>query len=167
MNRGKAWEAQLIAWHHAYAKAGLAFVVQAPPAVKVIGKPDRGRFLACWSKSGPPDFAGGALGRPVVFDAKHSDAARWPLKNLEPHQARDLNTATKAGALAFVALRLPDGAFVLPWETLGPVWMRWGRGEAERGDSSIDATRAAELGLPMNEDGWLDAVRELLARGAA
>lgn len=163
-NMGRAWEAQLIVWHRAYADAGHAFVVQAPPAVKVISKPVNGRFTACWTKDGPPDFAGSAFGRGIVFDAKDCAGSRWPLSDLAPHQARDLNTAQKAGAIAFVALRLEGQGWVVPWSVLGPRWIRWGKNQAARGEASLGVAELRQIALPMDGEGWLSAVRDLIER---
>lgn len=162
-NLGRAWEARLLAWHHAYKKAGEAFVVQAPPPVKMISKPVKGRFMAAHMKEGPPDFVGVALRRAVCFDAKHTEAARWPLSELQPHQARDLDAASKAGAFAFVALEFEGQGWVLPWEALGPAWVAWAAGRARRGQASLSAHDIAALGIPMDpKEGWLPAVRHLL-----
>lgn len=163
MSLGRAWEAQLRAWHRAYSKAGLAFIVFCPPPVKILSPITRGRFTAQFYKEGPPDFSGVALGgRGVIFDAKHSSSDRWALTLLPFHQARDLERGHQAGAFSFVALRLPAGNFVLPWSALREPWDDAVKKVAPRGRGSVDATWAAELGAPMDDDGWLSAMEALL-----
>lgn len=167
-NLGRAWEARLLAWHHAYKQAGQAFVVQAPPPVKMISRPVKGRFMAAHMKEGPPDFVGVALGRAVCFDAKHTESSRWPLQDLQPHQARDLVAADRAGAFAFVALEIGGEGWILPWSALGPAWVAWATGRARRGEASLSPDDIAALGLRMDPDeGWLPAARHLLEARAA
>lgn len=170
MKRGLSWELQLGAWHDAYRRDRRAFVVKTNPPVKLLSRVDRsGQFRACFAASGPPDFIGtlAPSGTTVVFDAKETVKERWPLADLPRHQAVDLEACMMNGGVAFVALRIQDVGFVLPWERLGPIYKRWALGDAGRGEASLSLEDVAEFGHRMTPDGWLDAVAATLARRAA
>jgi len=112
--------------------------------------------MAAYMKDGPPDFVGVALGRPVVFDAKSTAQPRWSLADLRPHQARDLEAATKAGAFAFIALDLRGERWVLPWALLSPRWVAHPR-------SSLSSDDRSGMALRMDsDDGWLPVAEPLL-----
>lgn len=168
--RGRGWEARLKVWHDQYRRQGVAYVVQTSAPIKRVGetgRPGDDRFEAVFSSAGPPDFVGVArigesgLGRAVVFDAKETDESRWRTDRLLKHQAADLDAATRAGALAFVALRLGAWKFggvsgdftrewVVPWNVLRGYWPRGSLGLAE----------LQMVGVPFGADGWLSALRD-------
>ena len=159
-NLGRAWEAQLQVWHKAYKTNNQAYVIHAPPPVKVLSvvKPD-GSFQARWWKKGPCDFIGVvAGGRAVVFDAKHCASDRWPFKSLEVHQARALHAATQSGAFAFVALRMGRKALVLPWTAFATVYSDWANGKSQHGAASLTLQELRAIATPMDSSGWLHAV---------
>lgn len=157
---GRSWEIDLARWHDAYRRDGRACIQRAHPPVKHIRSLGGGQFVGVRDRTGPPDFWGTLPGgRAVVFDAKECSAARWPLKAVEPHQARDLEAHTRQGAVAFVALDFAGRGWVLPWDRLvEPYWMTVD-GEARRGEASLTPADVALIGLPMGADGWLDVVR--------
>lgn len=78
---------------------------------------------------GPPDFiAIGPGGARVLFDAKSTTGARWPVSNLLPHQAAAFDLFTRAGGTAGVYLRTSEGDCWIPWATLRPLWQdHWQR----------------------------------------
>jgi len=159
VSRGKAWEAQLLAHHADYERARTAYIVHAPPPVRVISKKADGTFIGKWFRSGPCDFAGSVRGRAVIFDAKDCAADRWPLAKLETHQALGLERAQRTNAYAFVALRLPWGAYVLPWSRLRGLWDRATQKTAKRGEYSLDLIALQKVGRRMETPGdWLPVV---------
>lgn len=182
-NRGVGWERMLEGWHDTYRRDQRAVVFRTPPPVKVLSRvTGGGEFRACFRSDGPPDYAGVVAGggpkgpfgmamggRPVAFDAKDCEGPRWPFSALERHQARDLEGWQVAGGTAFVALRLGEVGWVLPWTRLGPLWWAWhddlgdrrgvGRttGKATKGTASLDAQECARIGARMPMPGnWLE-----------
>lgn len=145
LGRGKAWEVQLEVWHRQYRADSLAVVHHAHPPVK------RGRFVG----KAPPDFFGvvaGGVG--VLFDAKATTALkRWPLANIKPHQARDLEAWWQRGAHSFIALDWSGSRWMLPWGVLQDPYWEWrhnsGRAHLTRADLPL-------LGVEMDEDGWIN-----------
>lgn len=160
-NRGKGWEASLAYHHDQYRRDVRAVILRANPPVKVLSAVTRGRFSACWGGDGPPDFMGYLCdsGRAVCFDAKSCAGPRFPLAQIETHQARDL-TAFGPMGLPFIALRMGASAWVLPWHNaLDSIWWRWSDGLAERGDASLTAASCDRIGWRMRTPGdWLDAI---------
>ena len=150
--RGRPWETKLSLWHQDYLRDRRAKIFQTNPKVKII------KGKAIYEKKGPPDFVGVAGGRAVCFDAKECRASRWPLAALADHQAKDLEAHAVNGGVSFIALRHLGKASVLPWTTLGPLWWAWRDGTAGRGAASLTVDQVAELGIPMNDDGWIDWV---------
>jgi len=137
--RGRAWETQLDYWHDQYRRDRRAFIVHTHPKVKKVG----GRLI--YEKKAPPDYIGVASGRGVCFDAKSTKAERWPFSSLAQHQARDLEANQENGGISFVALQMPAGRFVVPWEWLGPLY--W---EGDR-----RSLKADDLDVAMGADGWI------------
>lgn len=73
---GEHFENMITASLNWYCDKGVAFIEKTPEPMKPLRKPDRqGRFLACYTKAGQPDFKGTLTGgRAVVFEAKHTDS---------------------------------------------------------------------------------------------
>ena len=73
---GEHFENMITASLNWYCDKGVAFVEKTPEPMKPLRKPDRqGRFLACYTKAGQPDFKGTLTGgRAVVFETKHTDS---------------------------------------------------------------------------------------------
>ena len=148
-NLGKAWEACLRVQHDRYRRDRLAVVFQTPPPVKVLSDVRGGRFQACFDGAGPPDFAGVlcGTGRAVVFDAKHTSQAKFPLSMIKRHQAMDLTAVGPLG-YAFIALRMGRAAWVLPWD--GGIGDQFWDKTAARSLSADDCDR---IGFRMRELG--------------
>lgn len=156
MRKGGAWEAQLERLHDRYRRDRLAAIWRVhPPVIVRAARADR-TFVGAWAGDGPPDFSGVlyANGRAILFDAKDCAARRWPLKDLQRHQARDLEAAHIAGGLAFVALRIRGEAIALPWAELGPVYWSWREG-AEGAPASVAGTEPWVRPFDVAGDGWL------------
>lgn len=157
--RGRAWQGLLEHWHDEYRRDRRAVVWPTSPPVRVLSRVGaNGQFRACWAGDGPPDYVGFvAGGQGVLFDAKDCSLDAWPLRDLERHQARDLEAAHVAGHRAFVALRLGGEGWVLPWSSLGPRWWAWWEADRVRpGEASLTAADCDQLGHRMREPGdWL------------
>lgn len=162
MTPAQLWERRLAGWHRAYSLSRRAHIIQTSAPIKVLGQVTGGRFMACWAGSGPVDFMGVVEGRAIAFDAKSSEASRWPLKGLHEHQAQCLDSMALAGAVCGVALSCPSGEYWVPWDALGPLWWSWARsratGAVSRGAASLSAADLERVGVKMRRNGWIDVV---------
>lgn len=153
MSRGLAWEVILERWHDAYRRDRRAVVLRCHPGVKMLAPPDKGGvFRAAFSGEGPPDFVGVVAGRGLVFDAKSTQAAKWPLAKLKDHQARDLSAWVANGGLAGLAVLIREQAVWFDWAVVGAAWWAWRRGEGGA------ASWGAEMGKTFGDGGWIDVV---------
>lgn len=161
-NQGKAWEALLEAWHSRYLATGQAWIVPAPPQVKVLKMLPSGRFTGCFKSDGPPDYCGSVAGQAVAFDAKSTCETRWRLSAVSEGQAAHLDAAHRCGAFAFVALQHPSGQWAIPWATLGPMWHAWRlalrTGYKVRGRASLTPEQVADMGIQFGAHGWISAM---------
>lgn len=141
---GRSWEIALEAQHDRYRRDRLAVVWKTEP------RRDRtGRYV----EKAPPDFVGVlADGRGVCFDAKDCTRSRWPLSNVKPHQARDLEAVYLAGGVAFVALRMGSVGHFLPWGALRESYQAWRLGE---GSASLGPRDIERIGREMDGADWL------------
>ena len=145
MTPWKRWENQLCRWHDEYRRDSIAWVVKTTPPV-VIGP---GGKPVAWEGEGPPDFVGVvAGGRAVAFDAKHVATRRFPLRNVEVHQARDLEAVADRGGIAFLAIESKGGRYVVRWTTIREAY--W---------SGVPSVVPAEVGTEIGPNGWLGVVR--------
>ena len=113
-----------------YEDRGVACIEKTPEPMKPLGAPDRqGRFLACYTKVGQPDFKGTlAGGRSVVFEAKHTDDDRIKYDRLTDEQVEKLNMHHELGALAFVLVSFGLQDFYrIPWEVWRDMKKIYGR----------------------------------------
>lgn len=162
-NRGRAWEDYLELLHRGYQARGQAVVLRTPPPVKVLGKIDGvGRFLACFTATGPPDYLGLAGGLGIAAEAKECSVPRWSLAGLPVHQAQVLDAWQTQGGVAVVLLHyLPrQQGLVLPWDRLGRRWHTWQLtkqqpGRAPPGVASLAWDDLQAIGLPFDRQGWL------------
>ena len=101
---GEHFENMITASLNWYCDKGVAFAEKTPEPMKPLRKPDRqGRFLACYTKAGQPDFKGTLTGgRAVVFEAKHTDSDKIDQNRLTPEQVESLTLHHKLGAAAFI-----------------------------------------------------------------
>ena len=97
---------------------------------KGLRKPDRqGRFLACYTKAGQPDFKGTLTGgRAVVFEAKHTDSDKIDQSRLTPEQVESLTLHHKLGAAAFIMVSVGlENFYRVPWEVWRDMKQIYGR----------------------------------------
>ena len=113
-----------------YRSIGLADIEKTPEPMRPIGSPDRaGRFLACYTKAGQPDFKGTlAGGRAVVFEAKHTDSDKIDQSRLTPEQVESLTLHHKLGAAAFIMVSVGlENFYRVPWEVWRDMKQIYGR----------------------------------------
>ena len=149
MRLGAAWEAQVRCDLAEAVDAGLlGGFQQTGPLVQRTGP--GGRKLVIIEETAPVDFDAWSDVGAWRFEAKATSAGRWPLSQLEAHQARQLTTwhRPQLARWAGVALRFAQEATEvwLSWDVLAPLWVDWARGRAARGSASLTAARALELG---------------------
>ena len=101
-----------------YAEMREAFVEKTPEPMKVLGKAQKGRFLACFVKSAQPDYKGTIWGgRAFIMEAKHSEN-RLEFERISGEQRTALDTHRFMGAAAYVLMEFEGrdgGAFLVPW----------------------------------------------------
>jgi len=104
-----------------YRQKGAAYIEKTPEPTRMLRAPDKtGRFPACYTKRGQPDYKGTlAGGRSVVFEAKHTDKDRILQNRLTPEQTQSLELHHSLGSEAFVLVSFEFRSFFhIPW----PVW---------------------------------------------
>ena len=127
---GEHFENMITASLNWYCDKGVAFVEETPEPMKPLRKPDRqGRFLACYTKAGQPDFKGTlAGGRAVVFEAKHTDSDKIDQSRLTPEQVESLTLHHKLGAAAFIMVSVGlENFYRVPWEVWRDMKQIYGR----------------------------------------
>lgn len=159
-NRGQRWEDRLDAWHASYRRSGRAYVVRTPPPVKLLSAVERGRFTACFSSAGPPDYSAIVDGRALVFDAKRTAKARLSFSAVADHQAQHLDEAELAGGLPWLAVSSGEtGAWCVWWSEIRADWRRWRLRGGRPASLLLEASSAC---TPMDPTGWLEPVRAYL-----
>lgn len=127
---GEHFENMITASLNWYCDKGVAFVEKTPEPMKPLRKPDRqGRFLACYTKAGQPDFKGTLTGgRAVVFEAKHTDSDKIDQSRLTPEQVESLTLHHKLGAAAFIMVSVGlENFYRVPWEVWRDMKQIYGR----------------------------------------
>ena len=148
-NRGAEWEQLAEQQVVMYRRAGWYCLRQNPPvriqhgyAATVIGS------AAC-------DWVISRGATTVVLDLQSHRGPRWPLEQVTAPQADHLDAATRAGLIAGIALLIDGAAWWLPWSELGAMWHRWERGDAARGECSLDAAQLEVVGERCVGVDWL------------
>ncbi|MSS90444.1 recombinase [Eisenbergiella tayi] len=115
---GEHFESMLQASLDFYRDLNLAYIEKTPEPMKPIRPIGAGRFEACYTKSGQPDFKGTLTGgRSIVFEAKHTDGDRIEASRLTEEQIKALETHYQLGAAAFVVVSIGLQDFYrIPWE---------------------------------------------------
>jgi len=177
-NRGRAFE-EIITWsNRQYRERGLAVIHKVPTAfLPIRGRPDpytgkRPIVTAKVEEKAAVDFLGIYRGLGVAFDAKECRDHRWPLRNLEPHQAEFLRDWHEQGGIAFILIAYwpnPD-IYLVPWWELGArltVWQGGGEASIAREDlarsrPTITAGRGAAFDYLAEVDRlWVDRLWRL------
>jgi hypothetical protein len=96
---------------------------------------------------GPPDWILMRGPTSLLIDAKSSVADRWPLSEVADHQAEAFDRATQARVIAGVVAQIRGVVWWLPWSTLGPLWHRWAKGGAKRGQASLGDVELETYGV--------------------
>jgi len=99
---------------------------------------------------GPPDWILMRGSTSLLIDAKSSVADRWPLSEVADHQAEAFDRATQAHVIAGVVAQIRGVVWWLPWSTLGPLWHRWAKGGAKRGEASLGDVELETYGVRCN-----------------
>lgn len=144
---GEYFETLIMASLNWYRREGLACVEKTPEPMKPLRKPNRqGQFLACYVRSGQPDFKGTLRGgKAVVFEAKHTDSDRISFSRLTGEQLRSLSEHYALGALAFVLVSFELQAFYrVPWTLWRDMKKLYGRKYLTRED--LKAYRLKQVG---------------------
>lgn len=156
---GESWETQIRVANDLLRRDELACVHKTNPTVRVLSKPIEGKFEACFSEEGPPDFIGliKTNGRHVVFDAKATDGDTFPLKMIKRHQAMALEAAAPMG-FSFIALLFKREGWVLPWwRALSPMW--WDHHQKRTKKASLNLADIRRIGWRMPGPGdWFRAL---------
>ena len=171
-NRGKIWERQLDRYHHTLQRSGRALVTRNHPEVTI--KRDRsGRVVgASHRATGAPDYTILSSGLTLMADAKSTRERRWALRLLEAHQANTLDAVENQGGLSLLLINTPEGSYAVLWSLVRPLWTRWLKGEAGRGEASLTGSQMQELSVCWEKKGvMLDylgpALTHLKIRSAA
>lgn len=136
-----------LAWH------------RTPEPMRRIRDLGAGRWECVAAGKGPPDFVILAGGRAIVAEAKQTTLQRWPLQDLQEHQALALDRWERQGGMGVVLLLLRGRRWALRWRDLGPIWWRWFDGRAARGEASLCPESLPVLGVEMDGEGrWLTLV---------
>ena len=134
---GEYFETLIVASLNWYRREGLACIEKTPEPMKPLRKPNRqGQFLACYTRSGQPDFKGTLRGgKAVVFEAKHTDTDRISSNRLTREQQRSLSEHYALGALTFVLVSFELQAFYrVPWTLWRDMKTLYGRKYLTRAD---------------------------------
>ena len=117
--RGQQFEDLITASLDWYRSMNMANIEKTPEPLRPLAKPDRhGRFIACYTAAGQPDFKGTlAGGRAIVFEAKHTDTERMCFNRVTEDQVRSLNKHAELGAMVFVVISfgINQSRFRIPW----------------------------------------------------
>ena len=155
-NLGKPLELALNAQHAKYEREGRASCMQIPTPYRVLARLDGGTLKVAYTTTGHPDYAVQAGGVSFLFDAKHTEGDRWPLKDLPPHQAERLERHSRHGGCSFVLVELGGVTYLLPW--VGPLSERysaWACGMAKRGEASLTVADCRDIGTALSGVDWL------------
>jgi len=105
---------------------------------------------------GPPDWILMRGPTSLLIDAKSSVADRWPLSEVADHQAEAFDRATQAHVIAGVVAQIRGVVWWLPWSSIGPLWHRWAKGGAKRGEASLGDVELETYGVRCNGFDFLE-----------
>lgn len=119
---GALFEAWLTASCKYYEERGIACIVKTPEPMKPIKSLGQGRFMACFTKKGEPDYKGILCdGTGIMFEAKHTDSDRIKQSVITDKQWESLETYERFGAYCYVMVSIGLTKFYrVPWH----VWKK-------------------------------------------
>ncbi|MDO4173701.1 MAG: Holliday junction resolvase RecU [Eubacteriales bacterium] len=118
-DRGRMFEAMLLAGCRWYRKAGVAEIDKTPEPFRVSRKLGEGKFEGRFGHAAQPDFQGTLPGGiSVIFEAKSTGSDRIQRSVLTQEQMDVLQRHHELGAIAFIAVELDMHMFTVPW----PIW---------------------------------------------
>lgn len=124
MNRknGELFEKWLSASCNYYKDKGIACIVKTPEPMKPIRAVGEGRFIACYTQKGQPDYKGILCdGTGIMFEAKHTDSDRINQSVITDTQWKILDIYEKFGASCYVMVSIGLQSFYrVPWD----IWKR-------------------------------------------
>jgi len=172
-NRGRNWEDWLDIQHAQYAKAGYAFVIRTPPAMRILKRMDGGKFLAVFAGQGPPDYVAKAGEYSFIMEAKEYQSERWPFSMLPKHQADQMTAWCRQGStghgLLLIRSKKHNSTWVILWRDLYERWYKWASGKAEKkraspGSASLTTIELDEIGVRVRGADWLPGAIALIKK---
>jgi Penicillin-binding protein-related factor A, putative recombinase len=126
---GKTFEQVIDASLAYYDHRGEALVLKTPEPMRPTKSVGDGKFIAFYEKRAQPDYKGALRGgRAVVFEAKHTTAARIEQSRVTREQAEVLGKYTALGAECFVFVGFDMREFFrVPWTVWEDMKNQWGR----------------------------------------
>ena len=118
-NRGMQLERILELANKKYLNSGIADIQKLPTPVKIM-KVTGSKVEGVRTKGHLVDYVGIYNGVSLIFDAKETKEARFPLQNVELHQYERLKSWSEKGAIAFLIVYFAkyDKYFYLPFASL-------------------------------------------------
>ena len=172
-NRGRNWEEWLELQHSQYAKAGTAFVIRTPPAMRILKRMDGGKFLAVFSGQGPPDYLAKCGEYSFIMEAKEYQSARWPFSMLPPHQAHQMSQWCQqhhnGHGLLLIRSGKHNATWVVLWRDLHERWSEWAKLKATKkrsapGTASLTAEELDAIGTRVRGADWLPGALALIKK---
>lgn len=118
-DRGRMFEAMLLAGCKHYRQTGIAEIDKTPEPFRVSRKLGNGKFEGRFGRAAQPDFQGTLQGgTSIIFEAKSTTGDRIQRCALTQEQIDVLQRHHELGAIAFVAVELDMHMFTVPW----PIW---------------------------------------------
>lgn len=119
---GEAFERWITEACKHYQEMGIACIAKTPEPMKPIKSLGQGRFVACFTKKGQPDYKGILCdGSGIMFEAKHTDSDRICQSAVTDAQWESLDIYERFEAHCYVMVSLGLVKFYrVPWK----VWKR-------------------------------------------
>lgn len=135
-DRGRQLEELVEAACAWYRERNLADIEKTPEPMKILGRQESGRFLACYTRKAQPDFKGTLQGgRAVVLEAKNTDTGRITQDRVSPAQWAALDRHESLGAAVFVLVSFQLERFYrIPWRVWKSMKTAFGRKYAKPED---------------------------------
>lgn len=127
-----------------------AVVNKIPTPVKVL-KFDKGMISGFFETQSTVDYHGAANGVPICFDAKETEDASFPLKNLHQHQVDYMNNFTKIGkGISFIVCfsKKRNKYYFIPLDIINKYWNGY---ISNTGRKSIPFSDLEEYEIPLRD----------------